>query len=83
MQGIACIWWQSRQGAIANATVKTSPITHNADGIFPHNPDQLEVMRYHSLIAESGKAFPTCARSHCVKLAIWKIADFKDIADDS
>lgn len=38
---------------------KISPITHNAEGVFANIPDQLEVMRYHSLIAES-KSIPDC-----------------------
>lgn len=38
---------------------KISPITHNADGVFKNIPDQLEVMRYHSLIAES-ESIPDC-----------------------
>lgn len=38
---------------------KISPITHNAEGVFKNIPDQLEVMRYHSLIAES-ESIPDC-----------------------
>ena len=36
---------------------KTSPITHNSEGIFKDIPDQLEIMRYHSLVAEN-ESFP-------------------------
>lgn len=32
---------------------KVSPIQHNGEGVFRNIPDQLEVMRYHSLIAEA------------------------------
>lgn len=38
---------------------KVSPITHDGCGIFESAPDQLEVMRYHSLIAETA-SFPEC-----------------------
>lgn len=36
---------------------KTSPIAHNGEGIFKDIPDQLEIMRYHSLVAEN-ESFP-------------------------
>lgn len=36
---------------------KTSPITHDGAGVFSGVPDQLEIMRYHSLIAEA-ETFP-------------------------
>ena len=36
---------------------KTSPIAHNGEGIFKDIPDQLEIMRYHSLLAEN-ESFP-------------------------
>lgn len=38
---------------------KISPITHNGKGIFKQIPDQLEVMRYHSLMAEA-QSLPDC-----------------------
>ena len=38
---------------------KISPITHNGQGMFKDTPDQLEVMRYHSLIGEAA-SFPDC-----------------------
>lgn len=37
---------------------KVSPIQHNAQGVFRNIPDQLEVMRYHSLIAEAASLPP-------------------------
>ncbi|WP_108124119.1 anthranilate synthase component II [Saccharospirillum mangrovi] len=38
---------------------KISPITHGGDSVFAGVPDQLEVMRYHSLIAEAA-TLPDC-----------------------
>lgn len=38
---------------------KVSPITHNEQGLFRDIPNQLEVMRYHSLIGET-ESFPEC-----------------------
>lgn len=57
MQGIVHVFG----GRIVKANVpmhgKLSPITHNQDGIFRGIPDGLDVMRYHSLIAEL-ESFP-------------------------
>ncbi|AJQ96394.1 anthranilate synthase component II [Gynuella sunshinyii] len=38
---------------------KTSPIQHDGKGVFKNIPDQLEIMRYHSLIAEA-ESLPDC-----------------------
>jgi anthranilate synthase component 2 len=38
---------------------KVSPISHNAKGLFRDIPDNLEVMRYHSLVAEDD-SIPDC-----------------------
>ena len=38
---------------------KISPISHDGNGIFEDIPDQLEVMRYHSLMAEA-ESMPDC-----------------------
>ena len=38
---------------------KISPINHNQQGVFANTPNQLEVMRYHSLIAEA-ETLPDC-----------------------
>lgn len=38
---------------------KVSPISHNGSGLFRDIPDNLEVMRYHSLIAEEN-SIPDC-----------------------
>ena len=40
---------------------KISPITHDGDSVFANVPDKLEVMRYHSLIAEAA-SLPECLR---------------------
>jgi anthranilate synthase component 2 len=57
MQGIVHVFG----GKVVKASLpmhgKTSPITHNGEGIFKDIPDQLEIMRYHSLIAEA-ESFP-------------------------
>ncbi|MDY6890264.1 MAG: aminodeoxychorismate/anthranilate synthase component II [Pseudomonadota bacterium] len=38
---------------------KISPIRHTGEGVFANIPDQLEVMRYHSLMAEP-ESLPSC-----------------------
>lgn len=52
MQGIAHVYG----GRVVKARVpmhgKTSPISHDALGVFQNLPQGIEVMRYHSLIAE-------------------------------
>lgn len=59
MQGIFHVFG----GKVVKAHVpmhgKISPITHNGQGMFNNIPDQLEVMRYHSLMAEA-ESFPDC-----------------------
>lgn len=59
MQGIVHVFG----GKVVKAHVpmhgKISPITHNSQGMFTSIPDQLEVMRYHSLMAEA-ESFPDC-----------------------
>lgn len=40
---------------------KISPINHDDTGVFKNLPDQLEVMRYHSLIANA-ETLPECLR---------------------
>lgn len=59
MQGIVHVFG----GKVVKAPVpmhgKISPITHNGRGMFDDIPDQLEVMRYHSLMAEA-QSFPDC-----------------------
>lgn len=52
MQGIAHVYG----GRVVKARVpmhgKTSPISHDSSGVFQNLPQGIEVMRYHSLIAE-------------------------------
>lgn len=59
MQGIVHVFG----GRIVNAPLpmhgKTSPIEHNSKGLFSNIPNHLEIMRYHSLIAETA-SFPDC-----------------------
>ena len=40
---------------------KVSPISHDGEGLFTNIPDNLEVMRYHSLIAQAD-AIPECLK---------------------
>ncbi len=55
---------------------KISPIHHNGKGIFTDTPDELAVMRYHSLIA-SPENFPACLEVTATVGNI-KPADFTD-----
>ncbi len=59
MQGIAYIFG----GKIVKAKIpmhgKGSTITHNAKGLFENLPQDIEVMRYHSLVVEK-KSLPKC-----------------------
>ncbi len=59
MQGIAHYFG----GKVVRAKVpmhgKTSSIKHNENGLFTNLPQNIEVMRYHSLIAEK-KSLPAC-----------------------
>ncbi|SIS45503.1 anthranilate synthase component II [Neptunomonas antarctica] len=59
---------------------KISPITHNGKGIFRGIPDKLEVMRYHSLMAEV-ESFPECLILTSVvgELAADEFADYARI----
>ncbi len=59
MQGIVHIFGGKVVKAPLPMHGKISPITHNGQGVFTDIPDQLEVMRYHSLIAES-ESIPEC-----------------------
>lgn len=59
MQGIVHVFG----GRVVKAPLpmhgKISPISHNGEGLFANTPDQLEIMRYHSLIAEA-ESLPEC-----------------------
>lgn len=59
MQGICHVFGGNVVKAPLPMHGKISPITHNGEGVFHNIPDQLEVMRYHSLIAES-ESIPDC-----------------------
>ena len=59
MQGIAHVFG----GNIVKAGIpmhgKTSVITHNEAGLFKNTPNHIEIMRYHSLVAEAS-SLPIC-----------------------
>lgn len=59
MQGITHVFGGKVVKAHLPMHGKISPITHNNQGMFANIPDQLEVMRYHSLMAEP-ESFPEC-----------------------
>lgn len=59
MQGIVHVFGGKVIKAPLPMHGKISPITHNGKGIFDQIPDQLEVMRYHSLMVEAA-SLPEC-----------------------
>lgn len=59
MQGIVHVFGGQVVKAPLPMHGKISPISHNGEGLFAHTPDQLEIMRYHSLIAEA-ESLPEC-----------------------
>ena len=59
MQGIAHCFGGKIVRAKEPRHGKTSTITHDAKGVFAGLPQKLEVMRYHSLVAEE-KSLPKC-----------------------
>lgn len=59
MQGITHVFGGNVVKAQLPMHGKISPITHNSQGMFKDIPDQVEVMRYHSLIAEP-TSIPDC-----------------------
>lgn len=59
MQGICHVFGGNVIKAHLPMHGKTSPITHNGEDIFHDIPDQLEIMRYHSLMAEP-ESLPEC-----------------------
>jgi len=61
MQGIVHVFGGKIIKAPLPVHGKISAIQHNGQGLFNEIPDGLEVMRYHSLMAES-KSFPECLR---------------------
>ncbi|GGB85787.1 glutamine amidotransferase [Marinobacterium zhoushanense] len=77
MQGIVHVFGGKVVKAPLPMHGKISPITHNAEGVFKNTPDQLEIMRYHSLIAEA-ESLPECLQ---VTAAVGDLprANFDDI----
>ncbi len=59
MQGIVHVFGGKVVKAVLPMHGKSSPINHKGTGIFSKIPDQLEVMRYHSLIADA-QSLPEC-----------------------
>lgn len=59
MQGIVHVFGGKVVKAPLPMHGKISPITHNSEGVFHNIPDQLEVMRYHSLMAQA-ETIPSC-----------------------
>jgi anthranilate synthase component 2 len=59
MQGIVHVFGGKVVKAHLPMHGKISPISHDSSGMFRNIPDQLEVMRYHSLMAEA-ETFPEC-----------------------
>jgi len=61
MQGIVHVFGGKVVKAPLPVHGKISAIQHDGQGLFDEIPDGLEVMRYHSLMAES-KSFPDCLK---------------------
>ncbi|WP_027853911.1 anthranilate synthase component II [Marinobacterium litorale] len=59
MQGIVHVFGGKVVKAPLPMHGKISPISHNGAGVFANTPDQLEIMRYHSLMAEA-ESLPEC-----------------------
>ncbi len=59
MQGIVHVFGGKVVKAPLPMHGKISPINHKGTGVFNNIPDQLEVMRYHSLIADAS-SLPDC-----------------------
>lgn len=78
MQGICHVFGGKVVKAPLPMHGKTSPISHNGEGVFHDIPDQLEVMRYHSLIAEA-ESFPE-ELEVTASVGTLSAEDFADIA---
>lgn len=61
MQGIVHVFGGQVVKAPLPMHGKISPVTHRGESVFNGVPDQLEVMRYHSLIAEA-ESIPECLK---------------------
>ncbi|MFA7555291.1 MAG: aminodeoxychorismate/anthranilate synthase component II [Spongiibacteraceae bacterium] len=78
MQGIVHVFGGKVVKAHLPMHGKISPINHNNQGMFQNIPDQLEVMRYHSLMAEA-ESFPECLQLTAAVGDI-AVAEFEDKA---
>lgn len=78
MQGIVHVFGGKVVKAALPMHGKISPINHNGEDMFRQIPDQLEIMRYHSLIAEP-QSLPSCLE---VTASVGKlpVSAFKDHA---
>lgn len=76
MQGIVHVFGGKVVKAPLPMHGKISPVTHNGQSVFRGVPDQLDVMRYHSLIA-AAETLPECL---VVTAAVGELAaaDFND-----
>lgn len=61
MQGICHVFGGDVVKAPLPMHGKTSVITHTESGVFNHIPNHIDIMRYHSLMAEP-KSLPDCLR---------------------
>lgn len=78
MQGIVHVFGGKVVKAPLPMHGKISPITHTNQGMFTNIPDQLEVMRYHSLMAEA-ESFPDCLELTAL-VGDFPTGSFNDIA---
>jgi anthranilate synthase component 2 len=77
MQGITHVFGGKVVKAPLPMHGKISPISHDGMGMFRNIPDQLEVMRYHSLMAEA-ESFPECLMLTAV-VGDFSVKDFPDL----
>lgn len=75
MQGIVDVFGGKVIKARLPMHGKSSPIAHDGRGVFAGVPQGLDVMRYHSLVAESG-SFP-----ECLELSAYILEDEQDAFD--
>lgn len=77
MQGITHVFGGNVVKAPLPMHGKISPLSHDGKGMFRNIPDQLEVMRYHSLMAEA-ESFPECLALTAVT-GYFSVADFSNL----
>ncbi|MBU2886450.1 aminodeoxychorismate/anthranilate synthase component II [Gilvimarinus agarilyticus] len=78
MQGITHVFGGKVVKAGLPVHGKTSPIYHNAQGVFARVPQSLEIMRYHSLVADP-LSLPECLELTAVVAEVG-IKSFSDAA---